>query len=171
MLTVIFQTQNDEDGLARSLSSLVSGAVEGFVREVIVCDLASSDHTHKVADHAGCVFIANGDMAAALRRAKGEWIVLLEPGARLLDGWMEPVGLHVSRLTSPARFSLSREDRPGFFARFLSARRPLSNGLVITKRQALALSKNAADFGALARGLSARTLSAKLAPPPARGKD
>ena len=169
MLTVIFQTRNDEDGLARSLSSLISGAVEGLVRDVIVCDFASTDHTHKVADHAGCVFIANGDMEAALRRAKGEWILLLEPGARLLEGWMEPVGLHVAKLTAPARFSLSREDKPGFFARFLSARRPLSNGIIITKRQALALSKNAADFEAMARGLSARTLSARLAPAPARG--
>ena len=45
------------------------------------------------------------------------------------------------------------------------------NGIIITKRQALALSKNAADFEAMARGLSARTLSARLAPAPARGKE
>ncbi len=164
MITVIFQTHNDEEALAHSLSSLISGALEGFIRDVIVCDLGSTDHTQKVADHAGCVYLANGDAAAALRRARGEWVLLLEPGARLLEGWMEPVMMHVAKGTAPARFSLSRDDRPGLFSRFFTARRPLSNGLVMTKRQALALSKNATTFESLARGLSARTLSAKLAP-------
>ena len=164
MITVILQTHNDEEALAHSLSSLVHGAVEGFIRDVIVCDSGSTDHTHKVADHAGCVFLANGDAATALNRAKCEWVLLLEPGARLLDGWMEPVMIHIGKGTAPARFSLAREDRPGLFARFFTARRPLSNGLVMTRRQALAVSRNAATFEALARGLSARTLSARLSP-------
>jgi glycosyltransferase involved in cell wall biosynthesis len=56
MLSVVIETNNDEDALARTLASLVSAAVEGVVREVIVCDRGSTDRTHLVAEHAGCPF-------------------------------------------------------------------------------------------------------------------
>jgi glycosyltransferase involved in cell wall biosynthesis len=91
MLTVLIETQNDEDGLTRTLASLIGGAVEGVVRDVIVCDRGSTDQTHRVAEHAGCNFISGGGVAAGIRQAKGEWLLMLEPGARLVDGWMEPV--------------------------------------------------------------------------------
>ena len=38
MLSVIIETKNDEEALARTLGSLVSAVVQGVVREVIVCD-------------------------------------------------------------------------------------------------------------------------------------
>ena len=43
MLSVLIETRNDEEGLARTLASLIAAAVEGVVREVIVCDLGSTD--------------------------------------------------------------------------------------------------------------------------------
>jgi glycosyltransferase involved in cell wall biosynthesis len=57
MISVLIETKDDEEGLARTLSTLIGGAVEGLVREVIVCDRGSTDQTHKVAEHAGCAFI------------------------------------------------------------------------------------------------------------------
>ncbi|TIR96069.1 MAG: glycosyl transferase family 2, partial [Mesorhizobium sp.] len=36
MLSVLIETRNDEEGLARTLASLIGGAVEGVVRDVIV---------------------------------------------------------------------------------------------------------------------------------------
>ena len=65
------------------------------MREVIVCDLGSTDQTHYVAEHAGCHFMAEGGIAAGIARAKGDWLLILEPGARLLDGWIEPVVMHM----------------------------------------------------------------------------
>lgn len=170
MLTVLIETHNDEEPLARTLATLVPAAVEGLVRDVIVCDRQSTDHTHKVADHAGCVFVAGGDLAAAIRRARAEWILFLEPGARMIDGWMDPVIAHAGHMTTPARFSRAREDRPGFFTRVFSARRPLSDGLVITKRQAAALAKNAKTADAVARGLATRKLSGLISPAPSRAR-
>lgn len=69
MLSVVIQTHNDEDSLARTLASLVSASVEGVVREVIVCDGGSTDRTHLVADHTGCQFIAGGCRPESARHA------------------------------------------------------------------------------------------------------
>ena len=112
MLSVLIETRNDEDGLAQTLASLISGAIEGVVREVIVCDNGSTDQTGKVADHAGCSYISGG-IAAGVRQAKGDWLLLVEPGARLVDGWMEGVVAHTALQEMPARFSrASRMARP-----------------------------------------------------------
>ena len=53
MLSVVIETLNDEDPLARTLSSLVGPAVEGAVREVIVCDRGSTDGTVERLQRAG----------------------------------------------------------------------------------------------------------------------
>ena len=71
MLTVLIETKDDEEGLTRTLASLVGGAVEGVVRDVIVCDSGSTDQTHRVAEHAGCNYLAAGGVAAVRRKANG----------------------------------------------------------------------------------------------------
>jgi hypothetical protein len=162
MLTVLIETRNHEEALARSLAALVPAAVEGFVREVIVCDRGSTDHTHYVAEHAGCHFLAQGGIAAGIRQAKAEWLLLLEPGARPADGWTNEVAVHAARQTTPARFSRARAGRAPFLARVFSGRRPLAEGLLITRRQALALSGKGKDAEAIARGLAAKRLPAEI---------
>ena len=162
MLSVLIETKNDEEKLARTLASLISGAVEGVVREVIVCDRGSTDQTHYVAEHAGCQYIASGGIAAGITRAKSEWLLFIEPGARLMDGWMDDVIGHMARVSGPARFSRSRRERVRFLGRVFSTRRALAEGLVITKRQAQALVKSAHDAEAIARGLSTKKLAAEI---------
>jgi glycosyltransferase involved in cell wall biosynthesis len=162
MITVLIETRNDEDGLARTLGSLVSAAVEGVVREVIVVDRGSTDHTAAVADHAGCGFIANGDLASGVKRARGEWLLLLEPGARLADGWIEDAVHHMSRLTNPARFSRASSIGARFLSRFFTARRPLADGLLVSKPQAVARLKPGEGAEALVRGLSSKRLGALI---------
>jgi len=162
MLTVLIETRNDEDGLTRTLASLVGGAVEGVVRDVIVCDGGSTDQTQRVAEHAGCNYIAGGGVAAAIRQAKGEWLLMLEPGARLVDGWIEPVLVHTAKLAMPARFSRARGSSAPFLSRVFSRPTALAEGLVITKRQATALSRNAQSAEAIARGLATRKLDGEI---------
>jgi glycosyltransferase involved in cell wall biosynthesis len=162
MLTVLIETRNDEEGLARTLASLIGGAVEGVVRDVIVCDIGSTDQTHYVAEHAGCNYIANGGVAAGVRQAKGEWLLILEPGARLVEGWTESVLAHTAKMTMPARFSRARGSRAPFLSRAFSRPTALAEGLVITKRQATALSKNATSAEAIARGLATRKLDGEI---------
>ena len=171
MLSVVIETRNSEDALARTLASLVSGAVEGVVREVIICDQGSSDHTHSVADHAGCHYLANAHVAAGVRQARSEWLMFLEPGARLRDGWTEAVVAHAEAATGAARFTRARQSRQPFLERMFSGSRPLVDGLIITKRQALSLARGDGSAGAIAKSVSARRLGAEIvaaqAPKPA----
>lgn len=168
MLSVLIETMNDEEALARTLSSLIGAAVDGVVRDVVVCDRGSSDHTAHVADHAGCVWLEEADIAAGIRRAKGDWLVILEPGARLQGEWAEAVLGHVSNATIPARFSRSRSDPTPFLSRIFSSRRPLADGLVISKRQAGSLARAGGDAASLARGISAKRLPAEIFAAPRR---
>jgi hypothetical protein len=165
MLTVLIETHNDEEGLARTLGSLVAGSVEGVVREVMVHDSGSTDHTMLVADHAGCILVGEGDLAARLRHARGDWLLVLEPGARLTDGWTEAVMLHMSTTSKPARFTRSRIGRPRFLARLFSTGRPFADGLLISKRQALGLLKGGAGLAPVARVSTKRIVAEIIASP------
>lgn len=168
MLTVVIETRNEEEALARTLASLVGGSVEGVVREVMVHDRGSTDHTVLVADHAGCHLVQEGELAAGLKRAKGDWLLMLEPGARLMDGWTDAVLHHMSGQTTPARFTRSKIGRMPFLARLFMASRPLADGLLISKRQAVALLRPASELAAIGRGVSKRRLAAEIIPSPKR---
>lgn len=151
MLSVLIETRNDEEGLARTLASLVGAAVEGVVRDVTVFDGGSSDHTRRVAEHAGCHFVSEGAFARVVAAARGEWLLLLEPGARLVEGWTESVLDHVSSRQGPA--SLTGSGQGGFrpLARFFGQRRALSTGLLLRKEDAIALTRDADSAEAIAR--------------------
>jgi glycosyltransferase involved in cell wall biosynthesis len=138
MLTVLIETLNDEERLARTLGSLVGGAVEGVIREVLVCDGGSSDQTGLVADHAGCIWLDRSNLAAGVERARGEWLIIVEPGATLRAGWTEPVLRHASEGLGAARFTRAAGSGRGLLARLI-APRALSCGLLISKLQARAL--------------------------------
>ncbi|WP_020181269.1 glycosyltransferase [Methylopila sp. M107] len=96
MLSVVIPTRNDERALVRTLASLVPAAADGVVRDVIVADGGSTDATLEVADLAGCRIAdaVPGDASqrgarldAAARSAKGPWILFVEPGVALEEGW------------------------------------------------------------------------------------
>ncbi|NMG41092.1 glycosyltransferase [Chelativorans sp. ZYF759] len=161
MLSVVIQTHNDEDSLARTLASLVSASVEGVVREVIVCDGGSTDRTHLVADHTGCQFIAGG-LSAGIGKARSDWLLFLKPGTRLADGWMAEVVDHIARGRGPARFTRSRGSRPPILSRLFFLPRSRFDGLVIEKARAQALARGNEDAAWLARKVSARRLAGEI---------
>ena len=169
MLSVIIETCNDEDALARTLGALISAAVDGTVREVIICDRGSTDHTRKVAETTGCTFLAGTEALTAVRRAKSEWLLLLEPGSRPVGQWREVLAEHVSANTTAARFRLSKASRPSFLRR-IRRNSALHNGLLITKRQAVALAKPHRALESLATGLAMRKLDAELLPAGTRSR-
>lgn len=159
MLSVLIETRNDEERLARTLASLVGAAVEGTVREVIVLDRGSSDQTRAVAEHAGCRLAT--ELAPAIRQAKSEWLLLLEPGARMTDGWTEAAAQHVLQSTRAARFSRSRTGFTGFLTGLFWSRSVLSAGLLITRQQAQMLAPRG-NAEAIARAAKARRLGPRF---------
>lgn len=163
MLSVLIETLNDEERLARTLATLIPAAMDGTVREVIVCDGGSVDQTRKVADATGCIFLTGCDAASALRRAKSEWVLLLEAGCRPSGMWPEAIVEHLAVSTSPASFKPAKASRPNLFRR-LRRNGPLQRGLLITKRQALSLLQPHKTLESVARAASARRLDAEIHP-------
>ena len=160
MISVLIETLNDEERLARTLASLVGASVEGLVRQVIVWDRGSTDGTSEVADAAGCDWIAAGSVAEAVRQAKSDWLLLLEPGALMGAGWTDAAVRHCARADMAATFT-SRTRRP-LFGRLLGRERALARGLLIRKQRVLALAKSAGTSEAIARGLALRQIDGEI---------
>lgn len=101
-----------------------------------------------------------------MRLARGEWLMFVEPGARLQAGWVEEVGEYVALNHDPARFSESPTYRRPFFRRIATSPPPLETGFLISKRQALPLvqEKSGIRLGEIARGRKAARLSSEMIP-------
>lgn len=111
MISVIIPTLNDERRLVAVLAPLVPAAMEGLVRELICADGGSTDATFEIADDAGANFLKlHGDaetrIAEAAKKAKGPWLLLLDPVVRLEAGWESAALKHMNARTSPGRFRL-----------------------------------------------------------------
>ncbi len=164
MLTVIMECRDQESELAQTLSVLVSAAVEGLVSDVVVLDHGSRDGSSRVADAAGCRFYGHWDIKDILRGARGEWLLLVEPGARLQAGWIDEVMEYIALNKQPARFAPARNYRRPFFKRIGRAVPPLEYGMLLPKRQAIALAKSGMDLETLARGQKVSKLASEIIP-------
>ena len=167
MITFLFFTHNQAHALARSLAPLVHDAIEGHVAEVIVVDAGSTDSTPAIAEGAGCTSVAAGTpLRDIVRDARADWLIVLEPGARLDDGWHGAVMDHILHPGSAAaRFKPQRKGNwfERWFRPATAKRGPLARGLVISKRQALAnLSESAVKAEDLVRGLALTPLDAEI---------
>jgi len=164
MLTIIMECRDNEAELAQTLSALVPGAVEGVVRDVIVLDRGSRDGSSTVADAAGCRFLAAWDMPEVLRSARGDWLLLLQPGARPMTGWVDAIVDHVAVDPGPARFRDARGYRRPFLQRLGRGTPPLERGYLVSKRQAVAAARPGMALADIAKGGKARDLGAEIVP-------
>ncbi|MBL8566543.1 MAG: TIGR04283 family arsenosugar biosynthesis glycosyltransferase [Hyphomicrobiaceae bacterium] len=92
MISVIIPTLNADERFAACLTALVPAAVEGVVREVIVVDAGSTDHTLKIADQAGVDVVVSEagrglQLRAGARRARQPWLLFLHADTVLSPGW------------------------------------------------------------------------------------
>jgi hypothetical protein len=163
MLTIIMETKDNEAELAQTLSALVAGAVEGLVSDVIILDHGSSDGSPHVADAAGCRFCVEWDIGDIVRSARGEWLMFLEPGARPTGRWVDELLEYVSISKDPARFSPSRMHKRPLLKR-LSRRAPLEAGLLMRKRDAVAVARGNMRLSDIANGRAVRKLATELVP-------
>lgn len=164
MLTIIMECRDNEAELAQTLSALVTGAVEGVVRDVIVLDHGSRDGSSRVADAAGCRFLTSWDMKDVVHSARGDWLLLLEPGARPLAGWVDAIVDHVSVNKNPARFLGAPSHRRPFFKRFGRRAAPLEQGFLVSKRQASARVRTGMALADVASGPHVQKLVAEMVP-------
>ena len=164
MISVLIECKDQENALAVTLAALVQGAVEGLVAEVIILDRGSRDGTALLADAAGCKFLENPDLREVVRAARGDWLLLIEPGARPLLGWVDHIGQHMAAGRQAARLKPSREYRLPFLARLRRRISPLEHGVLLPKRQAIANSRSGQSLESLARGLAMTRLKCEIVP-------
>lgn len=167
MLTVVIEAGTDADALVRTLGSLVPGAVEGAVREVILCDGHSSAHIERIADQAGCHYLGGAHVSTGIAKARSDWLLFLEPGSRMADGWIEAVLAHMAGEPKAARFTRSRHSRGSFLGRLIR-RQSLREGLLVPRNEVAAIATNGQSADAIARRISARRLSAEIVVAPVR---
>jgi len=111
MISVILATLNSEKDLIGALSPLVPGSLEGVIHELVVCDGGSTDATLAILEEAGAVMVEGG-LEAAVDKAKGPWLLVIQPGSRLTYEWIEPVRRHLE-----AKGGARRLVRRGLFAK------------------------------------------------------
>jgi len=92
MISVVIPTVNSERLLPRCFDSLITAAVRGVVREVIVSDAGSSDGTLTIADAAGAHIVhakkgRGAQLAEGVAQAKSDWLLFLHPETALEPGW------------------------------------------------------------------------------------
>ena len=108
MLSVIIPTDGVEQPAVATLAALVPGAAAGVVREVLLVDRAGNGVIERVADVAGCRFLAfQGSHAAALaagaRQARSPWLMFLHAGAVLDSGWIDETAQFIQRVSTSDR--------------------------------------------------------------------
>jgi hypothetical protein len=108
MLSVIIPTEGDERTAVATLAALVPGAAAGIIKEVILVDRAGSDVIARVADVAGCRFMASGGtraaaLAAGAREARSPWLMFLHAGAVLDPGWIEETTQFIQMVAASGR--------------------------------------------------------------------
>ncbi len=164
MLTVIMECRDQEPELAHTLSALVSGAVEGLISDVIILDNASEDGSARVAEAAGCRFHESWELNDIIASARGEWLLLMEPGSRPQSGWIEDILEYVALNDAPARFAPSRHYRQSLFQRIFRRGTALEYGLLLSKQDAAGLAKNGRSLDEFAKARKLRRLAAELIP-------
>ena len=108
MLSVIIPTEGVEQPAVATLAALVPGAASGLVCEVLLVDRAGTGVIERVADVAGCRFLAfEGTRAAALdagaRQARSRWLMFLHAGAVLDSGWIEETSQFIQGVSTSGR--------------------------------------------------------------------
>lgn len=108
MLSVIIPTDGLEQPAVATLAALVPGAAAEIIREVLLVDRSGSAVIERVADVAGCRFLASeGTRAAALAagacQARSPWLMFLHAGAVLNSGWIEETTQFINGASNSGR--------------------------------------------------------------------
>jgi len=94
VFSIVIATRDSARALVPTLAALFPGVMAGIVREAIVADGGSTDETERVADIAGCRFIASTEplgarLKAASASARGTWLMFLQAGVVPGASWVD----------------------------------------------------------------------------------
>ena len=103
MITVVIPTLNAETSLAATLTSLVPGAVDGVIRQVVIVDGGSSDRTLRIAEDSGADIVRSEpgrgrQLRAGTEAARFPWLLFIHADTVLDAGWEREVSAFVERV-------------------------------------------------------------------------
>ncbi|MFC7291031.1 TIGR04283 family arsenosugar biosynthesis glycosyltransferase [Hirschia litorea] len=126
-LSIIIPTLNAQMLLPRCLEALSSGLGSGLIKEVIIIDAGSTDHTLSMAGSAGCRVISSPQkgrgrqMHIGANNAKSDWFLFLHADTFLDHGWHDAIRAQMQFPEFAAAFTLAF-DSPAKEARWLEKR-------------------------------------------------
>ncbi len=96
MISIIIPTRNAESSLGDTLTALIPAVVEGIVREVIIVDGGSTDHTVQIADAFGATVVKSEpgrgqQLIGGALLARGPWLMFLHGDTVMEPGWERDV--------------------------------------------------------------------------------
>jgi glycosyltransferase involved in cell wall biosynthesis len=102
MISAVIATHDHERTLGQVLGALVPAAVDGLVRQVIVADGGSIDSTLDIALDSGADVLelsgpAEARLAQACAKARGDWLLILDPEVVPPPGWVAATRAHIDR--------------------------------------------------------------------------
>jgi hypothetical protein len=149
------------EAVVRTLAALVPAAIEGVVRDVMMCAPASTPDLARICDHAGCdLFMAEpGDpLRDVLVRLKEQRVFVLRAGRVPEHGYLGEIADFVAHGGKGA--ALMRDAPQNLVTRVLPALSPVS--AFIAPRESLSQAR-VADVNILARSLkSPQTLKTRM---------
>ncbi|HUO21840.1 MAG TPA: glycosyltransferase [Caulobacteraceae bacterium] len=133
MISVVIATLDHERVIGQTLAALVPAAVDGVVRQVIVADGGSADATLDIAKDSGADVLelsgpAEARIAAAAAKARGDWLLILDPAIEPTPGWEAAARAHLAK--GPDRVAWMAPGKGG-----LLGGPPKAYGLLISRRR------------------------------------
>jgi len=126
-LSIIIPTLNAEKHLPRCLDSLSAGLGTGLIREVLIVDGGSADHTITMSSGAGCRVISSPiprrgrQLHIGAQNAKSDWYLFLHADTFLEPNWANTIKAQMHFPEFAAAFALTY-DSPSKEARWLEKR-------------------------------------------------
>ena len=160
MFSIVIIAGEAPGPLVATFRALMPGVLAGIVSDVAVV-APEPEPLAEICDGAGARLVQRGE--DALREGRGNWVVILEAGARLQEGWPDAVLGHVLAGSGPAAFEAPR---PASLWRrlFGAVGRPLRAGFLVERETALAIIRTT-SLERLPVGRAAARLPVGLLPP------
>jgi hypothetical protein len=113
MISVVIRANHGIEALAATLRVLIPGVVDGIVGDAVVLAARSDDGLAGLVDGVGATLVIDEELswAGGAQMARREWVLCLEAGDVLGEGWMGALDRFVA--LSPPESGLGRLRRLG----------------------------------------------------------